>query len=145
MKTPGDRIKHVRKNILGMSQTEFGNISDTSIRSIWSIENGDGAKGIQSIDHVVRAIGLNPAWVNTGRGNIWADGKNDQENVARLKAMRSASSVSIPDGYSDAMTKAEALTTAAILRAEAAEQEVVFLRQTVKDLTETLMSLSKKK
>lgn len=86
MKTTGDRIRHVRENLLGMTQQELLKVIEISPRSLSAMEQNEG--GERSMRDVVRILGLSEVWLKTGKGSIWLTG-TDEENVARIKSMKS--------------------------------------------------------
>lgn len=83
MKTSADRVKHVRENVLGMTQGELLKRVQISAKSLSNIETG--VAGDRAVRDFVQQLQLNPAWVETGKGSIFLHG-TEEGNVARIKA-----------------------------------------------------------
>lgn len=81
-----DRLKHLREKVLGMNQIDFAASAGVSHRSVSNIEAGDEAP--RAMSELVRNLQLSENWLKTGEGSRWLTG-TDEENVARIKSMRS--------------------------------------------------------
>lgn len=85
MKTPAERLRHIRKNVLGITQEAMSELAEVSSKTIFNFENGYG--GTQMVVEISRAVGLRAEWLRDGKGERWADGKSDSENRERVKAV----------------------------------------------------------
>lgn len=97
MKTTGERIKHLREDLLRMTQQQFLAIAGTSGRTLSSIEQDKG--GEQSIKDIIKNLGLSEQWVYHGKGHIFHKGTNE-ENIERIKDMKPGQ-VSADDPWKD--------------------------------------------
>lgn len=63
--TISDRVKWLREEVFGLSQTEFGNATDSNRSQIQQIERGN-ARHPKNIDAIQRFTDFNRAWIVFG-------------------------------------------------------------------------------
>lgn len=67
MESIGERIRYLRKNILGKSQKEFGEIIGLKSNSISCIETGTNAPTEQNLRAICREFGVSYLWLTEGK------------------------------------------------------------------------------
>lgn len=70
METIGERIKYLRKDILNMSQAEFGSVIGLKSNSISCIENDVNKLTDQNIKSICREFNVNEEWLRNGTGEM---------------------------------------------------------------------------
>ena len=68
-----DRIKHLRKEILKLSQTEFGKKIGLSPQGVAEIEKGRNILTDRNFDAICKAYSVNPEWLRNGEGEIFLE------------------------------------------------------------------------
>ena len=68
-----DRIKHLRKEVLKLSQTEFGKKIGLSPQGVAEIEKGRNVLTDRNFDAICKAYSVNPEWLRNGEGEIFLE------------------------------------------------------------------------
>lgn len=66
-----NRIKHLRKDILKLSQEAFGNAIKIKRSSVSKIESGENNPSKQTISLICSTFKVNEEWLETGEGEIF--------------------------------------------------------------------------
>lgn len=74
----GERIRHLRKNELKMTQDDFASKIDISRSNIGNIEIGRIAVTERIIASICREFGVNEEWLRTGNGEMFIPLTRDQ-------------------------------------------------------------------
>ena len=72
-----DRIRHLRKEVLKLSQTEFGKKIGLSPQGVAEIEKGRNVLTDRNFDAICKAFNVNPNWLRNGVGEMF--GKSREE------------------------------------------------------------------
>nr|WP_299244155.1 helix-turn-helix domain-containing protein [uncultured Halomonas sp.] len=56
--TPGSLLRRLRKQVLGLNQTEYAALVGISRRTLSDIETDKGSQSLALLDHVYRPLGL---------------------------------------------------------------------------------------
>lgn len=78
-----ERIKHLRKDILKMSQKDFGEQLNLSENFIWMIEKGNRAPSDRTISDICRIFDIQEDWLRHGLEPMRA-AKSREEEIADL-------------------------------------------------------------
>lgn len=76
-----DRIKYLRKNILKMTQFDFGNRIGFKQNSVALIESGKNSLTDRTIVSICREFGVNEQWLRIGVGDIFVDSPQDEIDI----------------------------------------------------------------
>lgn len=127
-----DRLKHLREKVLGMNQIDFAASAGVSHRSVSNIEAGDEAP--RAMSELVRNLQLSENWLKTGEGSRWLTG-SDEENVARIKSMKSGpnSQPATNEAYEQVKSERDRLY-----------KDNEFFKQLLSDLSQTYKALAGK-
>ena len=68
-----ERIKYLRKNVLKLSQTEFGKKIGLSPQAVASIETGVTVLTDRNFDAICKAFNVNPEWLRNGVGEKFVE------------------------------------------------------------------------
>ena len=79
----GERIKHIRKE-LELNQKNFGDALGLSQSQIGSIEKGYRALTERTKNDIIRVYGVNPAYLETGEGEMFLQEPKQKEGIKRL-------------------------------------------------------------
>ena len=72
MNTEGERIKHIRKDVLHLTLDKFGERFGVKKSILSSIENGNAVVTDQMRKSICIAYGISEEWLRTGEGDIYA-------------------------------------------------------------------------
>lgn len=85
MKTIGERIRHLRKDILCISQKEFGDVIGLKPNSISCIETGTNAPTEQNIKSICREFKVRYQWLTEGIEPMYEE--LDSDCMTRIDAI----------------------------------------------------------
>lgn len=74
-----DRIKHLRKDILNMNQTDFGSAIGLNQSTIGGYETGLRSISDASILAICKEFNVNESWLRTGQGEMFIQKTRNQE------------------------------------------------------------------
>ncbi len=74
-----DRVKFIRKN-LNLTQTEFGEKINRSLRAIQNYENGDRSINGDLLLNLQEKFNVNIHWLRTGEGSMFLSDKREESN-----------------------------------------------------------------
>ena len=80
-----ERIKYFRKEVLKLTQNEFGNRLGLSENFVWMVEKGNRAPSDRTITDICREFGCNEVWLRTGEGTPFQE-ETRQEQIMRFAA-----------------------------------------------------------
>lgn len=78
-----DRIKHFRKDILGLSQKEFSEKLGISENFVWMIEKGSRTPSDRTISDICRIFDIQEDWLRYGLEPMRAE-RSKEEEIAEL-------------------------------------------------------------
>lgn len=64
-----ERIKHLRKDLLKVSQKEFADKLNLSETFVWMIEKGSRVPSERTLTDICEKFGVDPVWLRTGVGD----------------------------------------------------------------------------
>lgn len=70
METIGERIRYLRKDVLGKTQKDFGNYIGLKPNSISDIESGKNVPTEQTLKAICREFNVNEEWLRYGKGSM---------------------------------------------------------------------------
>ncbi len=73
-----DRIKYLRKDVLGMTMEEFGEKVGLSKAAISQIESGKSGLSDVAVKAICNEYNINEAWLRTGEGEMKAEPPEDE-------------------------------------------------------------------
>lgn len=79
-----ERIKHLRKDILNLSQKDFADKIGLSENFVWMIEKGSRAPSDRTIADICREFGVDRIWLETGTGEPFRPVDRDEQIAAVL-------------------------------------------------------------
>ena len=79
-----ERIKHLRKDILNLSQKDFADKIGLSENFVWMIEKGSRAPSDRTIADICREFGVDRIWLETGSGEPFRPVDRDEQIAAVL-------------------------------------------------------------
>ncbi len=89
MNTIGDRIKHIRKEILkNKSQKDFGDLIGLKANSVSCLETGTNNLTEQTANAICRECGINKDWLLTGEGEPTIEACQEERyaiNIGKLQ------------------------------------------------------------
>lgn len=88
METTGDRIRHLRKDILNKTQKDFGEKIGLKPNSVSDIESGKNNLTEQTANAICREFGINKDWLLTGGGEPTIEACQEERyaiNIGKLQ------------------------------------------------------------
>lgn len=76
-----DRLKYLRKEVLDLSQGEFGKKIGVGAQAIGEVEKGRNELTPRNFDAICRAWNVNPDWLRNGVGEIFLPKKTSVETI----------------------------------------------------------------
>lgn len=80
MKSIGERIKEIRKN-LGINQSEFANGLGLSRQQVSFLEKGERSLTERTLNDISREYGVNKDFILTGEGDMFIDLSKSEELI----------------------------------------------------------------
>jgi transcriptional regulator with XRE-family HTH domain len=78
-----DRIKHLRKDVLKMSQKDFAESLNLSENFVWMIEKGNRIPSDRTISDICRIFSINEDWLRNGIEPM-RSAKSREEEIAEM-------------------------------------------------------------
>ena len=75
----GDRIKELRKNVLGMTQADFAQRINTSRSNLANVEISTFEVTDRMLNDICREFDVNREWLDTGEGEMFRQRTRDEE------------------------------------------------------------------
>lgn len=87
VKEIAERIKHLRKDILKLTQGEFADSLGLKQNNISNIERGINRLTKKNIDFISFLYNVNPEWLTTGKGDIFLDLEDEENFYSKIGAL----------------------------------------------------------
>lgn len=78
-----ERIKHLRKELLHISQKEFAEKLNLSENFVWMVEKGTREPSDRTISDICREFNVNEVWLRTGEGEPFQE-ESRQEQIMKF-------------------------------------------------------------
>lgn len=78
-----ERIKHLRKELLRISQKEFAEKLNLSENFVWMVEKGTREPSDRTISDICREFNVNEVWLRTGEGEPFQE-ESRQEQIMKF-------------------------------------------------------------
>lgn len=87
MNTIGERVRHLRKDILNLTLVDASSRLAISNQSLSAIETGKNNPSDQTIRSICREFGVNEIWLRTGAGEMFRPEEESEELARNLKRL----------------------------------------------------------